>query len=99
MLTRCLIVVLFALYLSMKIHIFFYLVTLRRDSYLKVETTKIVCHVGFYSMTIKFVLMAIRFADLELLFILTVTVRHFGQSNVNTLYKDRCTNLIQFSSV
>ena len=41
--------------------------------------------------------MGIRLADIELLFIFTVTVihfKHFSQSNVNTLYKDRCTDSI-----
>ena len=44
-----------------------------------------------YLMAIKFVIMAITFADLELLLILSVTVRHFkqfSQLNVNSLYKD-----------
>ena len=50
-------------------------------------------------LTIKFVLMAIRFADLELVLIVSVTVgqfKHFSQSNVNSLYKDRYTILKQF---
>ena len=50
-------------------------------------------------MAIKFVLMVIRFTDLELLLDLSVAVKHFkqfSQLNVNSLYKDRYTNLIQF---
>ena len=54
--------------------------------------------VSIVLMAIKTNLTAIRFADLESMLILSVTVRHFkhfSRSNVNILYKDRCTIFIQ----
>ena len=50
-------------------------------------------------MTIKFVLMAIIFGDLELLLILNVTLGHFKHFSQSNQMSDRLTHLIQFCSV